>query len=203
MHHHCLNQSTHRYLGAFEEYEILCAESLYFFKSTNREMPEFIANAYRHGSFGKVHEFEEFQERIRTSLQSAIVSCEAEHLLMLKDCDTKYVTFTLCMCIFPCRTKVEDLYGHVCMTSAHKVSPPISVYSHALVDTFPSRWRMLLHKTFSKTCLTTATRMSWTHGIRLISRTTTGSARRDAWHQVRGYGGEWNSCEDCVLLPNR
>lgn len=64
----------------------MCAETLYFFKATNREMPEFIVNAYRHGSFGKVQEFQQFQKRIKGSLQFAIVACEAEHLLMLKDC---------------------------------------------------------------------------------------------------------------------
>jgi hypothetical protein len=35
------------YLGAFDDSEAIYAQSLYFFRNTNREMPEFIVNAYR------------------------------------------------------------------------------------------------------------------------------------------------------------
>lgn len=77
-----------RYLGALSDAEEIFAETLHFFKGTNREMPEHVVNAYRHGSFHKVHEFQNFQQRILLSLQSATVACEAEHLLMFKDCDS-------------------------------------------------------------------------------------------------------------------
>jgi hypothetical protein len=40
----------------------------------------------RYGSFDKVREFLRFQTKIKNSLQNAVVRCESEHLLMLKDC---------------------------------------------------------------------------------------------------------------------
>lgn len=44
------------YLGAFErdKSEEFFAHAQHFFKASNTEMPEFIVNAYRYGSFGKV-----------------------------------------------------------------------------------------------------------------------------------------------------
>jgi hypothetical protein len=40
-----------------------------FFKSTNREMPEFIINAYRYGTFAKIDEFLQFQKRIQKKFE--------------------------------------------------------------------------------------------------------------------------------------
>ena len=58
---------------------------------TNREMPEFIINAYKHGSFGKIQEFTEFQEKVQWSLQSWATSSEAVHMLVREDPKDIYI----------------------------------------------------------------------------------------------------------------
>eukprot|EP00041_Stephanoeca_diplocostata_P037827 m.1448084 g.1448084 ORF g.1448084 m.1448084 type:complete len:975 (+) comp25111_c0_seq5:142-3066(+) len=81
------------YLGAFErdKTEEFFAHAQHFFKSSNTEMPEFIINAYRYGSFGKILEFMDFQDKLKRSLQCAHLGVEIHHFMVLTCCAEGYI----------------------------------------------------------------------------------------------------------------
>lgn len=73
------------YLGDWVNTETMFSHSAFFFKNTNLEFSEWVVNAYRYGSFGKIIEFQKFQDRIKRSMQSSIIQLETQHFLLLKD----------------------------------------------------------------------------------------------------------------------
>lgn len=77
-----------------------CQEQIYsqaqtFFKYANKEMFEYIIKAYKDGSFGKIREFQEFQDKIKWSTTFATIACESEHFLVLDQISEWYVTASL------------------------------------------------------------------------------------------------------------
>lgn len=79
------------YLGALPSTETLYSRTNNFFINTNREFSEFVVNAYRYGSFNKIIEFTKFEKRIKTSMQSASISAESLHYLIMKDNVTVWI----------------------------------------------------------------------------------------------------------------
>ena len=71
--------------------QTIYGKSRVFFSHTNKEMPEFIINAYKHGSFHKIQEFTEFQQKIKWSLQAATTDVEVVHMQMKEDPQEMYV----------------------------------------------------------------------------------------------------------------
>lgn len=75
--------------------EHICSQTNAFFKHANKEMFEYINNAYKDGSFGKIQEFQEFQDKLKMSTTSAIMHAESEHYLLLAQGKDWYVPNTM------------------------------------------------------------------------------------------------------------
>eukprot|EP00053_Salpingoeca_punica_P015064 m.137789 g.137789 ORF g.137789 m.137789 type:complete len:946 (+) comp16611_c0_seq1:55-2892(+) len=79
-------------LGSYESAEEQLHSAKRFFASARRDMPGYLSDAYKYGSFGKVKEFTLFQNKLQRSLQNAWVNTQQLFLRVLhqvkhvKDC---------------------------------------------------------------------------------------------------------------------